>query len=108
MRAAGIREVKNRLSEFLRLVRNGESVLITDHERVVAQLSPPPSYLGMPYENTNAALERLQAQGLLRLANAEMASLYEPPLPKPSYSVDIKKELAAIRAQVIDFEDDDF
>ena len=41
MRAVGIRELKNRLSEFVRLVEAGESVLVTDHGRVVAELSPP-------------------------------------------------------------------
>jgi antitoxin (DNA-binding transcriptional repressor) of toxin-antitoxin stability system len=41
MRAIGIRELKNRLSHYVRLVRAGESVLVTDRGTVVAELRPP-------------------------------------------------------------------
>lgn len=41
MKAVGIRELKNRLSHFVRLVEAGESVLVTDRGTVVAELRPP-------------------------------------------------------------------
>ena len=41
MRKAGLKILKNRLSEYVRLVASGETVLITDRDRVVAELSPP-------------------------------------------------------------------
>jgi antitoxin (DNA-binding transcriptional repressor) of toxin-antitoxin stability system len=41
MRTVGIRELKNRLSEYLRLVRAGEEVLVTDRDEVVAELKRP-------------------------------------------------------------------
>jgi antitoxin (DNA-binding transcriptional repressor) of toxin-antitoxin stability system len=41
MRAVGVRELKNRLSEYLRLVRAGEHVLVTDRGEVIAELAPP-------------------------------------------------------------------
>ncbi len=41
MRAVGVKELKNRLSEYLRLVAAGETVLVTDRDRVVAELAPP-------------------------------------------------------------------
>lgn len=40
MRAIGIRELKNRLSHYVRLVQAGESVLVTDRGTVVAELRP--------------------------------------------------------------------
>ena len=66
MRAAGIREIKNRLSEYLRYVAEGETVLVTDHGRVVAQLAPPPVY-GPPALTEDEALRRLAAAGKIRL-----------------------------------------
>ena len=42
MRAVGIKILKNKLSEYVRLAASGESVLVTDRDRVVAQLGPPP------------------------------------------------------------------
>jgi antitoxin (DNA-binding transcriptional repressor) of toxin-antitoxin stability system len=41
MRSVGLKVLKNKLSEYVRLVGNGESVLITDRDRVVAELVPP-------------------------------------------------------------------
>lgn len=41
MRVVGARELKNRLSEYLRLVRNGEDVLVTDCGQVIAELRQP-------------------------------------------------------------------
>jgi antitoxin (DNA-binding transcriptional repressor) of toxin-antitoxin stability system len=41
MHAVGVRELKNRLSEYLRLVRAGERVLVTDRGQVIAELGPP-------------------------------------------------------------------
>jgi antitoxin (DNA-binding transcriptional repressor) of toxin-antitoxin stability system len=41
MHAVGVRELKNRLSEYLRLVRAGERILVTDRGEVIAELGPP-------------------------------------------------------------------
>lgn len=41
MRSVGIKILKNRLSEYVRLAASGESVLVTDRDRVVAELGPP-------------------------------------------------------------------
>lgn len=43
MHAVGIKSLKNRLSEYIRLVRAGETVLVTDRDQVVAELVPPRS-----------------------------------------------------------------
>ena len=41
MRAVGLKVLKNRLSEYVRLATSGETVLVTDRDRVVAELVPP-------------------------------------------------------------------
>jgi prevent-host-death family protein len=98
MRSAGIREVKNRLSEFLRLVREGESVLITDHGKVVAQILPPPAYLGTPHESEEEALQRLARAGQLVRATGTLPSAHGPPLPPPATPVDLEAILAEARS----------
>jgi antitoxin (DNA-binding transcriptional repressor) of toxin-antitoxin stability system len=40
MRSVGIKQLKSRLSEYLRLVRSGETLLVTDRDKVVAELRP--------------------------------------------------------------------
>ena len=41
MKAVGIRELKARLSQYIREVRRGEVVLVTDRGEVVAELRQP-------------------------------------------------------------------
>ena len=41
MRSVGLKVLKNKLSEYVRLAAGGETVLITDRDRVVAELRPP-------------------------------------------------------------------
>jgi antitoxin (DNA-binding transcriptional repressor) of toxin-antitoxin stability system len=41
MRSVGLEVFKNKLSEYVRLAAGGETVLITDGDRVLAELVPP-------------------------------------------------------------------
>jgi antitoxin (DNA-binding transcriptional repressor) of toxin-antitoxin stability system len=40
MKSVGVKQLKSRLSEYLRLVQSGETVLVTDRDEVVAELRP--------------------------------------------------------------------
>jgi prevent-host-death family protein len=50
-----IAELRQNLSLYLRRVENGERLIVTDRNRPVAELGPPPS--------VGAALDRLIAEG---------------------------------------------
>jgi antitoxin (DNA-binding transcriptional repressor) of toxin-antitoxin stability system len=41
MRSVGLKLLKNKLSEYVRLAAGGETILVTDRDRVVAEISPP-------------------------------------------------------------------
>ena len=41
MQTVGIKVLKDRLSEYLRMVAAGETVLVTDRGRIVAEINPP-------------------------------------------------------------------
>lgn len=41
VRTVGVRQLKNRLSEYLRLARAGEEIRVTSHGEVVAELRSP-------------------------------------------------------------------
>jgi prevent-host-death family protein len=43
MRSVGLKTLKNKLSEYVRLAARGETVLVTDRDRVVAEIVPPRS-----------------------------------------------------------------
>jgi antitoxin (DNA-binding transcriptional repressor) of toxin-antitoxin stability system len=69
MKTVGVRELKNRLSEYLREVRRGESVLVTDRGEVVAEFSPPRH--GAVDPGVPAALLALAKRGLVTLASPD-------------------------------------
>jgi antitoxin (DNA-binding transcriptional repressor) of toxin-antitoxin stability system len=41
VRSVGIKVLKNRLSEYIRLASQGETILVTDRDRVVAEITQP-------------------------------------------------------------------
>lgn len=65
MRAVGLKVLKNKLSEYVRLAAGGETVLITDRDRVVAELTPPA--LGRAATLDDAVLADLTRRGCLTL-----------------------------------------
>jgi prevent-host-death family protein len=79
MKTVGVRDLKNKLSEYLRRVRLGESVLVTDRGQVVAELQPPGQIQGDP--SVPAGLQSLAKRGLLTLGTPAGADLY-PLLPR--------------------------
>lgn len=69
MKVVGVKELKARLSEYLRMVRAGETVLVTDRDEVVAELAPARRG-GIVREDMEAALEALAEAGELTRAAA--------------------------------------
>jgi hypothetical protein len=63
MRAVGLKVLKNKLSEYVRLAAGGETVLIADRDRVVAELVPPA--LGRAQIVDDAVLADLMLRGCL-------------------------------------------
>lgn len=55
----GIRELKNQLSRYVALVKQGERIQVTEHGRVVAELVPPAAAEPWPTRR------RLLAAGLM-------------------------------------------
>lgn len=70
MARVGVRELRQRASELLRLVEAGETIEITDRGRPVALLTPLPD--GSP-------LEKLRAAGEVEAATEDLNDL-PPPL----------------------------
>jgi antitoxin (DNA-binding transcriptional repressor) of toxin-antitoxin stability system len=70
-----VRELKDRLSEFLRLVKSGEQVLITDRGEVVAMLGPP----GPAFDQAEfPRLEQMIREGRATRGSKNRPELYRP------------------------------
>lgn len=66
--SVGVAELRRNLSRYLRRVQHGERLIVTDHNRPVAELGPPAT--------RSAALDRLIAEG--RVARPPRRGIPEP------------------------------
>ena len=74
MLTVGVRELRQRASELLRLVEQGHTIEVTDRGRPVALLGPVPQ---------GSALEMLRITGDVEPATGHLDELPEPiPLPR--------------------------
>jgi len=90
MRAVGVKVLKNKLSEYVRLAAAGETVLIADRDRVVAQLGPPDA--GRSNEVADALLADAVRRGLVTPAALPPG---EPP-PAPPAVMSLEQLLAEL------------
>ena len=68
MKTVGVAELRQNLSKYLRDIERGERIVVTDRNRPVAELGPPPA--------VGVALDRLIAAG--RVARPLRTRLPEP------------------------------
>jgi prevent-host-death family protein len=54
----GLRELKTHLSEYMRQVKSGSTIVITEHGRTVGRIVPAP-------RSVNEQIQAMQAAGLL-------------------------------------------
>lgn len=88
MKAVAVKELESRLSPYLREVKNGEVVLVTDRGVVVAELRQPST--GAALGAHDQALERLSAEGVLVPSLPQDPRAYRAsPLARPVRSGDL-------------------
>jgi antitoxin (DNA-binding transcriptional repressor) of toxin-antitoxin stability system len=73
VKAVAVKELKNRLGQYLREVAAGEVVLVTDRGTVVAELRRPSTGPRLDFEQS---LEPLVAQGVLTRGLPQEARAY--------------------------------
>ena len=88
MRAVGLKVLQKKLSEYIRLAARGETVLVTNRNRVVAEISPPRAERNPPLADAV-------------LADVVRAGWLTPPLLVDSSSPPPLKPVAPVR-QLLD------
>jgi antitoxin (DNA-binding transcriptional repressor) of toxin-antitoxin stability system len=68
MASTGIRDLKNRLSHYVRRIEAGERIAVTAHGRVVAELGPPAR---APRTDQRTRYDDLVASAVVRLPAEE-------------------------------------
>jgi hypothetical protein len=68
MKSVGIRDLKNNLSKYLHLVKAGETIIITEHEQVIAEIKKPAEFLKDSNKRVILYLEEQSKIGKIQLA----------------------------------------
>lgn len=89
-RSIGVRELRQNLSVYLRRVKRGESLEVTERGQPVARL--------MPLAEQMSERDRLAAQGKLIAGGGHLAQL-PPPQPVPGVN-SLSQALAQVREDV--------
>jgi antitoxin (DNA-binding transcriptional repressor) of toxin-antitoxin stability system len=80
MRTVGLKVLKNKLSEYVRLAAAGETIAVTDRNRVVAEIVPP-------RREPESVIERGVREGWIRPATR--SSDWPPPRkPIPGLTIE--------------------
>jgi len=66
MKTVGVKRLKARLSEYLRAVKGGETVLVTDRDEVVAELRPARRQAPLPHDLAGVLESLAQAGEITR------------------------------------------
>jgi antitoxin (DNA-binding transcriptional repressor) of toxin-antitoxin stability system len=72
MKAVGVKQLKARLSEYLRLAKAGETVLVTERDEVIAELRPARRQ-ALPATEIDDVLDDLAAAGHITRASQPKA-----------------------------------
>ncbi len=97
METVGIRELKNKLSKYVRQVEGGDVVIVTDRGRIVAELGPP-GHADRHRRDIHPGLIEMERRGMIRLATKKNdPSLYRAPRPRLETGETVQEMLDAIR-----------
>jgi antitoxin (DNA-binding transcriptional repressor) of toxin-antitoxin stability system len=87
MKTVGLKVLKNKLSEYVRIAASGETVLVTDRDRVVAEIVPPQP------EHKHVKKESIIVRGI-REGWIKPATEFGPPPPPPPAVMTLEEMLA--------------
>jgi prevent-host-death family protein len=80
MATVGLKVLKNKLSQYIRLASSGETVLVTDRGHTVAEIVPP-------RRESESVIERGVREGWIRPAKRD-ANWPPPRKPIPGYTLE--------------------
>jgi antitoxin (DNA-binding transcriptional repressor) of toxin-antitoxin stability system len=76
MITVGVRDLKNQLSQYLQYVKDGEKIIVTEHNRIIAEIIVPEK------ENTNVSIgkkfEQLKREGKMILSKRNKTLVKKP------------------------------
>ena len=100
MKSVGIKVLKDNLSKYLRMVRDGEIVLVTDRDEVIAEIQSPQRLVSASVTRWDLFLRQEERRGSVRRPMAGPVPSIDDlrKLPRPVEQIDLQRLLDRIRS----------
>ena len=100
MKSVGIKVLKDNLSKYLKLVRGGETILVTDRNEVIAEIRQPARHLPGGGSRLATFLDEEARRGSVVRAKPGATSIFSKlrSLPRPRVPIDLQSLLDETRA----------
>jgi antitoxin (DNA-binding transcriptional repressor) of toxin-antitoxin stability system len=98
MLTVGIRDLKNQLSQYLQFVKNGEKVVVTEHNKIIAEITVPLKKDENELSSIEKKLEQLSKDGEIILAKRNKSYVT---IPETNEKVDWEVIYNEVRADRI-------
>jgi antitoxin (DNA-binding transcriptional repressor) of toxin-antitoxin stability system len=100
MKSVGIKVLKDNLSKYLKLVRGGETILVTDRDEVIAEIRQPAPRLPGSGSRLAAFLDEEARRGSVVRAKPGATSAFARlrDMPRPRVPIDLQSLLDETRA----------
>jgi len=101
VKSVGIKALKDNLSKYLKLVKGGETILVTDRDEVIAEIHQPTRHLPVGMSRLQAFLHEQSRIGNVTLAAPAPAPSLSKlrQVPRPRVPVDMQALMDTIRAE---------
>jgi antitoxin (DNA-binding transcriptional repressor) of toxin-antitoxin stability system len=95
MLTVGVRDLKNQLSQYLQYVKNGEKVVVTEHDKIIAEITVPQRDNREGVSLIEEKLEQLSKDGEIILAKRNKSRVK---IPTTSENLDWETVYNEVRA----------
>jgi antitoxin (DNA-binding transcriptional repressor) of toxin-antitoxin stability system len=96
MITVGVRDLKNQLSQYLQYVKDGEKIIVTEHNRIIAEIIVPEK------KNTNTGIEKkfeqLKREGKMILSKRNETLVKKPQITEMEKQIEWESVYDDIRA----------
>jgi prevent-host-death family protein len=96
MITVGVRDLKNQLSKYLQYVKDGEKIIVTEHNRIIAEIIVPEK------KNTNISIEKkfeqLKGEGKMILSKRNETLAKKPEITEMEKKIEWESIYNEVRA----------
>jgi prevent-host-death family protein len=92
----GVRDLKNQLSQYLQYVKDGENVIVTEHNKIIAEISVPGKKNKVV--TIEGKFEQLKKTGRMILAKRNVSLAKKPKITEIEKEIDWESIYNEVRA----------